>query len=195
MILGRQAILDALAQQEIVCDPMPTRVEGTHIDVTLGPHFFHSVAATGWMNGSDEFSAIDLTSVFPQFLWTPRFAHSDKVVFPPHSMTLCHTQEAIGSAVEHLQPCLETRSTLARHGLSVCTANAGWGDPGYVGIWTLEVVNHTGNWVSLPVGARVGSVSFTMVTGNDTLYEKEGRYNNTRDTWRPEMMLPRQFNF
>ena len=193
-ILATTAILQAIADGAIVCSPAPARVEGAHIDVTLGAHYWVFAPPPGnW--------SVVLSDADPATHYTAGQMRHDGfggkcLVIPANGFVLAHTAEAIGTAPgSGLVPMLHTRSTLARWGLSVCTANAGQGDEGYCGIWTLEITNPHPVAVALPVGARVGSISFHRTEGSATPYAPGTRYNATVAEWRPSSMLPRRGNW
>lgn len=186
MILGSEAIRAALASGAIVCDPAPAAVEGAHIDVRIGPWFW--TAAGGLPDGP-----IALADANPGHWYTLARADGAGVRVPPRGFILAHTIEAIGGAAgAGLLPTLHTRSTLARWGLGV-HPSAGWGDPGYVSRWTLEIINPRPIWVEIPVGARVGCIAFQRIEGEAADYA--ARYNVPAREWSPESMLPRRGNW
>lgn len=186
MLLGTRSIIVGLQQGAIVCNPPPSRIEGTHIDVTLGEHSF--------IFACDD-RDVYLRDADPSNFYTHQMAIGNLVLLPAYSLTLCHTREYIGTAPgSGLVPNLHTRSTLARWGLSVCTANAGQGDPGYCSRWTLEIWNHHANDILIPVGARIGSITFSRIEGDYERYEPGQRYNATVQEWQPSDMLPRKGN-
>jgi deoxycytidine triphosphate deaminase len=186
MILGAAAIHDALHEGAILCDPAPARIEGAHIDITLGRFSWVAQLFIGD-------SRLTLATADPARLFAPEEAQ-ERVLIPPHGFILAHTEEYIGTAPgSGLVPMLHTRSTLARWGLSVCTANAGQGDEGYCSRWTLEIVNPHPVAVALPVGGRIGAITFHRVQGAAPAYE--GRYNVPRPAWEPSSMLPRKGNW
>lgn len=188
-ILGTTAILAAMSDGRIVCDPTPARVEGAHIDVTLGRHY--------WMLDWPNDRRLVLRDADPaDYFIDIEASEAGALVIPPCGFILAHTAEAIGTSIDSgLVPMLHTRSTLARWGLSVCTANAGMGDPGYAAPWTLEIINPHPVAVAVPVGARVGAIAFHRIEGTATPYAPDTRYNQTRDTWTPTAMLPRRSNW
>lgn len=172
-ILGTAAILSAIADGAIVCDPAPVRVEGAHIDVTLG--------AYRWLQRRDG-----------------SFERSDSIEDEPHvfrrgRLYLCHTVEYIGTTADSgLVPIMYGRSTAARNGVAIHLV-AGLGDPGFVSRWTLEIV--TTATIAIPVGARVGCVAFHRVEGAAAAYAPGTRYNVTPAAWTPDAMLPRKGNW
>lgn len=187
MILGTEEINRALDDGRIICDPAPQRVEGAHIDVTLGRWTY--VLGTNFKRAE-----IDLRDASAAEEFT-LLEHDNDVVLPAHSFNLAHTEEFIGTATgSGLVPILHTRSTLARWGLSV-HLSAGWGDEGYASRWTLEIVNSHPFDVTLPVGARVGCIVFQQVRGPALAYQPNTRYNIQPHIWSPDAMLPRKGNW
>ena len=186
MLLGTESIIRALQSGAIVCNPTPSRIEGTHIDITLGEH--------AWWYTSDNRN-VHLRDADPGNFYQHVLASNGLVCLPAFSLTLCHTREYIGTAPgSGLVPNLHTRSTIARWGLSVCTANAGQGDIGYCSRWTLEIINPHPNDIYVPVGARIGSITFSRVDGQAVDYDLGERYNATIQEWQPSNMLPRKGN-
>jgi len=196
MLLGTDAIRQALCDGQIVCDPAPDRIESAHIDVHLGftawmfrlPWWWRIKAALLGM-------ALSLRDTDPRRLFTP-VSCIPFLAIPPRGFVLTHTRERIGSRPgSRIVPMLHTRSTLARWGLSVCTANAGLGDEGYSSVWTLEIVNPHPCWIALPYAARVGAISFHRLDGNAVSYDPGTRYNPHSTEWDPAALLPKQGNW
>jgi len=187
MILGTDAINDALRSGLIVCDPAPTRVEGAHIDVTLGRH--------GWVLDQQRMTTLHLATDDPAQEFKPAYVEHNTLWLPGRGFMLAHTEEYIGTVPgSGLVPVLHTRSTLARWGLSV-HQSAGWGDEGYTSRWTLEIVNPHSYGVALPIGARVGCIVFQRVQGSSQAYDANQRYNHDRTKWTARSMLPRKGNW
>lgn len=95
---------------------------------------------------------------------------------PPWGFVLMPGELYLGSTVEEtechgLLPLLETRSSLARLGVS-CHLSAGFGDDGFRGTWTLEIT--VVKPVRLYPGQRVCQVSFAELKGARRPYA--GRY-------------------
>ena len=184
MILGTEAIREALEDGRIICDPKPVQIEGAHIDVTLGKYTY---LLPGW-------GLINLADADPHEEFELQ-THTDFVFLPKRSFSLAHTNEFIGTAPgSGLVPILHTRSTLARWGPSV-HQSAGLGDPSFASRWTLEIWNHHDYAVSIPVGARVGCIVFQRVEGAAVDYTPGTRYNIPKSSWTPEAMLPRKGNW
>jgi dCTP deaminase len=185
MILGREKIYYHWQRGEIVCDPMPENIEGCHLDVRIGEWYWSSYPKEkGFVN-------IHLSDADPRDFYTLK-NDGGVIRLAPWSVTLAHTIEYVGTTVNFLQPNMSTRSTFARWGLGV-HFSAGWGDPGYCSRWTMEIHNPHNAWIWIPVGARVGCVSFHDVDSNSVLYDKP--YNQQRNDWTPDAMLPRIGNW
>lgn len=91
----------------------------------------------------------------------------------------------IGPAMAHLVQMLDGRSTVGRIGIAV-HVTAGFGDVGFGGNFTLEIVNFNRVPVLLYPGMRIGQIAFHCVTmafaGGQMTYE--GAYKNNH-TGRP----------
>lgn len=191
MILSAPEIRYYMAEDKILCDPKPKQLEGTHIDVTLGAH--------GWLFSPRGNDPLRIADIDPAEVFTPLQPFDGAMIIPARGFALLHTEEFIGtSRFSSILPLLHTRSTLARWGLSV-HESAGLGDVGFASRWTLEVHNHHAVPVAIPVGARIGCVTFQSVkgmhNGDIDAYPLNTRYNMTRDTWTPQAMLPRRANW
>ncbi len=77
---------------------------------------------------------------------------------PPQGFVVAATMERTKTSVD-IAASLRCRSSLARTGLSIARC-AGWGDIGFDGAWTMEIVNHLVVPYYLPVGLRVGQLIF-----------------------------------
>jgi dCTP deaminase len=123
------------------------------------------------------------------------------ILLRPNERILAHTHEFIG-----IRPAgttsMQARSTTGRIGLSACYC-AGWGDPGYINRWTMEIHNLNENeYLPVPVGYRIAQLVFSMTGPVGTEYARAtGNYQQqlatgSRDiealkqAWRPSMMLP-----
>ena len=89
-----------------------------------------------------------------------------------------------------------------RNGVAVCL-DAGWGDPGYINRWTMEIYNmNQHHSVILPVGERIAQIVFYETGEVEGEYNKlSGKYQDFAaddlpsliSSWRPEQMLPRAY--
>lgn len=97
---------------------------------------------------------------------------------------------------------MQARSTWGRNGVAVCL-DAGWGDPGYINRWTMEVYNmNQHESVVLPVGERIAQMVFYDTGPVDKEYKKlSGKYQTSASddlqsiikSWEPSQMLPRAY--
>src|SRR5690606_23568650 len=97
---------------------------------------------------------------------------------------------------------MQARSTWGRNGVAVCL-DAGWGDPGYINRWTMEIYNmNQHESVVLPVGERIAQLVFYETGPVDQEYKKlSGKYQpgdshdlkSIIENWKPEQMLPRAY--
>lgn len=186
MVLGTDQIIRELDLGCLTCIPAPAQVEGTHIDVHVGSHTW--TMKPWWKR---PFRSIDLKTDDPVDWFDYKFVLPfEPIKLPPRRLVLCHTEELIGSESNRFQPELGGRSTAARWGLMVHLV-AGDGDPGYATRWTLELLNTTSRAMLLPVGAKIGRVKFTAISGVPRMYE-DG-YN--KGMWTSRNMLPRKGNW
>lgn len=216
-------IKQALAEGHIVCDPAPQVINGSSIDVTLGYYFYHA----GGNETSDRlfnpFDQADVARYFGDYkiakpwrevrkkLASKTVADLDSlvnipddhpvIVLRPNERILAHTHEFIGI----LPPgttSMQARSTTGRIGISACYC-AGWGDPGYINRWTMEIHNlNESEHIVLPVGYRVAQIVFSSTGPVATEYsEASGNYQSItstdlatiKQTWYPSQMLPRAY--
>lgn len=123
------------------------------------------------------------------------------ILLRPNERVLAHTHEFIGI----LPPgttSMQARSTTGRIGLSACYC-AGWGDPGYVNRWTMEIQNLNENeFIPVPLGYRIAQVVFAMTGPVGTEYSQAtGNYQGQsshdlaaiKREWRPSMVLPKAY--
>ena len=214
----------ALADGHIVCDPAPARINGSSIDVTLGYYFYHA----GGNDGDNDrlfnpFDEADVQRYFGEYkiakpwhevrqgIGSREIAQLDDIanipsnhpviVLRPNERILAHTHEFIGI----LPPgttSMQARSTTGRIGISACYC-AGWGDPGYINRWTMEIHNlNEDEHIVLPVGYRIAQIVFSSTGPVATEYAKaSGNYQSSpsadfaaiKAAWHPSMLLPRAF--
>jgi deoxycytidine triphosphate deaminase len=207
-------IKQAIKDGHIVCRPYnEAYVKGASIDVTLGQWFFLTEGASNhdYYNPFDE---VDLKRYFGEPLRAIR--HSDWcekygrrlfngipedhpiIVIRPGERILAHTNEFIG-----INPpgttSMQSRSSWGRNGISVCF-DAGWGDPGYINRWTLEIYNlNQFKSIPLPVGERIAQLVFYHTGPVERSYGATGKYQSGQDlenlikNWSPYQMLPQAY--
>lgn len=231
-VLSDRQIKVGLALGHVVCDPYPRVINGSSVDVTLGYYFYHAGSqdqAGGLFNPFDESDThryfgiknpeTDFKEAKP---WgevkkklgnkaLARFGDMDfipgipeehpMILLRPGERILAHTNEFVGI----LPPgttSMQARSTMGRIGLSACYC-AGWGDPGYINRWTMEIHNLNENeFLPLPVGFRPAQIVFSSTGPVGVEYSKaSGNYQKTsandlttiKKSWRPYGMIPQAF--
>ncbi len=180
-------------QGELVIDPfLPENLNGMSYDLTLGPWFyrrlsFESSPDVYLRDQSHRFQLVDARD-------------SGVIELGPLESILAHTNEVVGGR-RKINTFLHATSTAGRNDVTACRC-AGWGDPGFVNIWTLEVQNLGSSPLTLKVGTVIAQVVFSLVTAPDRVYGQDGhgQYLPSRDSesakavradWKPEQMIPK----
>ncbi len=119
----------------------------------------------------------------------------------PGQRILAHTHEFIGIKAPGTST-MQARSTWGRNGVAVCL-DAGWGDPGYINRWTMEIYNmNQHESVVLPVGERIAQMVFYTTGPVEREYKKlsgkyqaktSGKLETIISSWTPEQMLPKAY--
>jgi len=208
-------IEEAIKDGHIIFHPyQPQHINGSSVDVTLGEWFFR----TDRKSPVSVYNPFDKPAV-DSYFGEPQKAITHKewceqsgskplanipldhpiIVLEPGERILAHTHEFIGI----LPPgttSMQSRSTWGRNGVAVCF-DAGWGDPGYINRWTLEVYNlNERHSIVLPVGERIAQLVFFHTGEVRGSYENlSGKYtlgtnlDELVKNWKPEQMLPRAY--
>jgi deoxycytidine triphosphate deaminase len=210
-------IKEAIKAGHIVFHPYtPEHIAGSSVDVTLGNWFYRTERGPsgGFYNPFDEHDVnryfdgphhAEIHDLWAQANGRKLFAGIPAdhpiIVLRPGERILAHTHEFIGIKAPGTST-MQARSTWGRNGVAVCL-DAGWGDPGYINRWTMEIYNmNQHESVVLPVGERIAQIVFYHTGPVDTEYAKiSGKYQpgNADDlvglinNWRPEQMLPRAY--
>lgn len=210
-------IEQAIKDGHIVYHPYKKEhIAGSSIDVTLGEWFYRTERPSqgGFYNPFDQdsvekyFSGAKHAEIHDE--WAKKHGRTpfkniplDQriIVLRPQERILGHTHEFIGIKAPGTST-MQARSTWGRNGIAVCL-DAGWGDPGYINRWTMEIYNmNQHESVVLPVGERVAQMVFYETGPVDLEYKKlSGKYQTGDSTdlkalirdWRPEHMLPRAY--
>src|SRR3990167_125036 len=210
-------INEAIKSGHIICHPLVKKnVAGSSIDVTLG-EWYYRTERTGVSGFYNPFDKGDVSRYFDgpfkaeihknwakangRHLFEGIPSNQPIIVVRPGERLLGHTHEFIGIKAPGTST-LQARSTWGRNGVAVCI-DAGWGDPGYINRWTLEVYNmNQHESVVLPVGERIAQMVFYETGPVDGEYkELSGKYQTGLSgdldklirEWRPEHMLPRAY--
>lgn len=217
-VFSNTEIIADIESGNIVVDPYnPSHVNGSSYDVLLGEYFYKS--------GNEEVDKLynpyaehDVAKHFGEVMRAqPLREHSHiisklgitdienipadhpVIILRPHERILAHTHEFIG--IKHGTTSMQARSTTGRNGIVVCM-DAGWGDPGYINRWTMEIKNHNEQYVVLPVGIRVAQIVFHHTGDVEGEYSRlSGKYqtNGSHDlaaikaNWKPADMLPKAY--
>ncbi len=191
-------------------------IAGSSVDVTLGHWYYRTERPSegGFYNPFSKqsvdnyFSGAQKAEIHKD--WAKKHGRSlfenipadhPIIVLRPHERILAHTHEFIGIKAPGTST-MQARSTWGRNGVAVCL-DAGWGDPGYVNRWTMEIYNmNQHESVVLPVGERIAQVVF-YTTGPVSLEYKKlsGKYQSAVSddldsiitAWEPSQMLPRAY--
>lgn len=202
----------AIRDGQIIVHPLvPEHIKGSSYDVTLGEWFY---ATSDDIQQFDPFDQDDIAEYFGEPLRATTNAEAarkfkmrpskgcgpDHLVIPikPGERLLCHTNEYIGIKPPGTS-MMKARSSSGRIGIAACFC-AGWGDPGYINRWTMEVYNlNKRAMVLLPVNMRLAQLILLRTGPCLSNYGLEGKYQAGVDleelarNWTPEAMLPRMY--
>lgn len=210
-------IFEAIKSGHIVMHPyVADHVNGSSIDVTLGEWYFRTDrrTRTNVYNPFDEAEVMEYFGEPQKAILHQEWADfSDRksltnvppdhpiIVLDPGERILAHTHEFIGIKAPGTSS-MQSRSTWGRNGVAVCL-DAGWGDPGYINRWTMEIYNmNQRHSVVLPVGERIAQLVFYHTGEVEGEYHLlSGKYQSHPengikeliDSWSPYQMLPRAY--
>ncbi len=214
MVYSDLEIKAALKDGHIVIHPLiEENIRGSSVDVTLGEWFY----TTEKMDNRDFYNPFDREDVeryfsgpfkaMPHQSWCNKYGRTlfrgidperQIIVLRPGERILAHTYEFIGINPPGTTE-MKSRSSWGRNGIAACF-DAGWGDPGYINRWTMEVYNlNQRESVPIPVGERIAQIIFHQTGEVSSHYGKSGKYQSGGDletlikTWTPEQMLPQAF--
>lgn len=212
-------IIEAIKAGHIIQYPEdPQLINASSVDVRLGYNFYRTDQSTqkeGLYNPYDE---EDVRRYFGDPLmaeplkdigyFTRKFGHlalkgidpeCPVIILRPGERILAHTHEFIGIKAPGTSS-MQARSTTGRNGVTVCK-DAGWGDPGYINRWTMEIQNENEDeHVPLLVGMPIAQVVFYHTGPVESDYVNlSGNYQSSNDidelvrSWTPEQMLPKAY--
>lgn len=170
MILTGKEIQAQMKSGNIKIDPAPKSFNPNSVNVTLGNTlleypkncFFALDGKTkDWIGGI--FDIIEPKKIIIDYNY----------ILQPDKVYLAHTNEITWS--DTFVPMLEGRSTWGRRFLEV-HVTAGFGDVGFNGQWTLELVPHC--YVEVRAGVEIAQVYFHELKGEIDLYN--GKYQGDR---------------
>lgn len=217
-VYSNRQIKAAVKSGHIVFHPYrEEHIAGSSVDVTLGHYFYKQEfqpESGGVYNPFDESEVRRYfkgpLEAMPHTEWCKKYnlplfanipADHPIIVLKPGERILGHTHEFIGIKAPGTST-MQARSTWGRNGVAVCL-DAGWGDPGYINRWTMEIYNmNQHESVVLPVGERIAQLVFYETGPVDQEYKKlSGKYQSAASdklsdiiaNWSPEQMLPRAY--
>lgn len=207
----------AIARGQLIFHPyVEEHINGSSLDVTLGEWFYKTERS----NLGGVYNPFDPKAVERYFEGPHRAEmhrewcekHGRKlfagipedhpiIVLEPGERILAHTHEFVGVKGDATST-MQARSTWGRNGVAVCL-DAGWGDPGYINRWTMEIYNmNQRDSVILPVGERIAQIVFYTTGPVESEYHHlSGKYQDAEadnlesliKKWKPEQMLPRAY--
>lgn len=204
-------ITTALAAGSIVIHPfIQESLNSASVDVTLG-EWFYLTDRLGNHQYYNPYDPDDVARYFgeplraiPHTDWCTKYGRLPFVNIPldnliivlrPGERILAHTNEFIGIRPPGV-PEMRARSTTGRNGVVVCK-DAGWGDPGYINRWTMELKNDNSVAIPILVGSRIAQiVSHHTGPVHRPYVGKYQQGNNLQDlisAWEPSQMLPRAY--
>jgi deoxycytidine triphosphate deaminase len=216
-VFSNKEIKDAVKVGHIICHPfIEANVAGSSVDVTLGEWYYRTerTGSSGFYNPFDKQEVkryfdgpyqADMHQSWAKANGRQLFAGIPPkhpiIVLRPGERILGHTHEFIGIKAPGTST-LQARSTWGRNGVAVCL-DAGWGDPGYINRWTLEIYNmNQHESVVLPTGERIAQMVFYETGPVDGEYKKlSGKYQagvsadlkKIVKNWEPQQMLPQAY--
>jgi len=216
-VYSNTEINEAIATGHIVFHPYnEAHINGSSVDVTLG-YWYYRINSLGEQTYYNPFDEQDVNRYFSgphqaqqHDLWAQKYGKKlfhgipkdhPIIVLGPGERILAHTHEFIGIKAPGTST-MQSRSTWGRNGVAVCL-DAGWGDPGYINRWTMEIYNmNKHESIVLPAGERIAQLVFHHTGPVEGEYsEISGKYQDDSEddlvglirNWRPEQMLPRAF--
>ena len=189
-MLGNESILEAINRGDILIDPFIGEHLGPNsYDVRLdafycvqrdmnnrleGDNYGHILSAGEKVNGDN--------------IWSLTKSADGYIHIPSRTLILARTIERVTCRRNYVAE-MKSRSTIMRSGLAVCI-DAGLGDVGYDGTWTMEIFNHLNYPISIEVGSRIAQMVFHRVDGASIdYYDKGGTYS--KSLYDPADMIPR----
>ena len=165
MILSDVTLKSMLDSGELFVDPLTEeQIQPASIDVRLGDHFLKL----------DE-NRLDVIHLDKEVRYEE--ITQSEIVIPPNSFLLATTREYI-RLPDDVTAFVEGRSSIGRIGLFI--QNAGWVDPGFEGMITLELYNANRLPIRLQADRRICQLVFTRMD-QSTPNPYRGKYQGQRD--------------
>lgn len=200
----------------IIIDPYdPDFVQGSSVDLRIGEWFYHcrSQSDKVYFNPYDERAITDYyrgpirAQIHEEWceengrMLFRGIEHSARIIMlRPQERLLAHTVEFVGIKLRGTTK-MQARSTVGRLGIEVCK-DAGWGDPGFINRWTMEIKNNNDAHVPIVVGTPVSQLVFFHMDEVAQLYgSNRGNYQagteieEIKRNWIPEHMVPKKLTY
>lgn len=175
-ILTGPEIRRRVAAGDIEIDPfVEAHVNPASVDLTLGAKVAQYIDSnfedvdTTFINGRS--TRVAIHDVKKSLEVSVKMMGKEGLIFWPRQLYLMHTAERVRT--DKFVPVLDGKSSIARIGVQI-HLTAGFGDVGYDGEYTLEVVTHRA--VRLYPGMRICQIRFHEVVGEIESYQKRGHY-------------------
>lgn len=156
---------------------LETYIGQNSIDVTLSPYFLIKNPSNNMW--------VEFETILPEIgVYKNSF-----ILGSVNERIDCSNPIRIEGKDRYFYPCIETRSTIARNG--VCShINAGLGDYGFDGFFTLEIFNFNHHLVYLKVKKRFAQITFReLITGG---IPPKNKYNSIYNTYENKPVLPKE---
>lgn len=155
MILSDRSIKKALKTGALRLDPWSddSAIQPASIDLRLGDFFLAPNRHYSVLDVEGNHGWPHLRHLRDQDAFVQRPYVGEHIVLEPGEFVLGQTVETVGLD-ETLVARVDGRSTIGRFGVTV-HVTAGFIDPGFEGVITLEIANLNPNKVRLPIGGRI----------------------------------------
>jgi len=177
VILTDRAIHDELASGRLIIDPLdPKQVGPASVDLRLGRSFLTPRVSAGiiCMKEPVEYETVK----------------GDEFIVPAHGFILATTVEHVGLP-DDLTAFVEGRSSVGRLGLFI--QNAGWVDPGFQGMITLELYNANAAPMRINAGRRICQLVLARaVSPAEKPYQ--GKYQNQAEATGSRIYMDRELS-
>lgn len=207
MPLSSKAIKNLVGFGLIIIDPYePENVKGASIDVCLGEYYYRLQKTSG-SRIRNLYSPNCARELWGQVQRAKTLQEHDIVLdnvrpdeqiilLGPKEMIMAHTAEFVGSKNGFVAE-IKGRSSFRRNAFTVC-GDGNWGDPGYIGRWTMVLENHSHDTVPLVVNRRIAQIIFDEVYEGENYHTEGvgGKYQRAKSleeikaSWTPDIFLP-----
>ena len=166
MKLSDRTIIELVKKGSLIIKPFIRKnVQAASVDLRLGKGFL-----------VPDYHGTECLSLDKEVKY--RKIDGKEIIIPPHHFILATTLEYI-VIPNNISGSIEGRSSIGRRGLFV--QNAGWGDPGFQGNFTLELYNANESAIKIQAGRRICQIVFDFVD-RPVEHPYSGKYLRQRGT-------------